>query len=262
MNLHFDDKLAIGYKSGSQISRVVTEGWMSSNMYCPICGASVLSHYTANKPVADFFCENCASDFELKSKESKTAHIGRTIADGAYRTMIERITSLRNPNLFVMTYSNWEVNNLMLIPNYFFTPAVIEKRPPLKDTARRAGWIGCNISIGDIPNSGRIFIVKNSVPEDKGKVLDLYQRSLTLKTDKMDSRGWLLDVLRCVDKIQTVSFTLNQVYAFVDELQAKHPENNFVKDKIRQQLQYLRDKGFIEFTARGEYRKIDKSTKY
>ncbi len=27
-----------------------------------------------------------------------------------------------------MTYSNWEVNNLLLIPNYFFTPAIIEKR--------------------------------------------------------------------------------------------------------------------------------------
>ena len=256
MDLHFDENLAIGYKSGSQISRVVTEGWMSSNMYCPVCGAKILSHYSANKPVADFFCDDCRSDFELKSRESKTAHIGRTIADGAYKTMIERITSLRNPNLFVMTYSNWAVNNLMLIPNHFFTPSIIEKRPPLKDTAKRAGWVGCNIGIGEIPDSGRIFIVKNSIQEDKSKVIELYQRSLYLKTERLDRRGWLLDVLKCIDRIPTNSFTLNQIYAFADELQAKHPGNNFVKDKIRQQLQLLRDKGFIEFTARGEYRKI------
>lgn len=255
MNLSFDNRLAIGYKSGSQISRVVTEGWMSANMYCPICGAPILSHYTANRPVADFYCDECRSDFELKSRESKTS-IGQTIADGAYRTMIERITSLRNPNLFVMTYSDWAVNNLMLIPNHFFTPAIIEKRLPLKETARRAGWVGCNIGIGDIPESGRIFIVKNSVPEDKKRVLDLYKRSLSLKTERMDSRGWLLDVLKCVDRIPTTSFTLHQVYAFVDELKEKHPDNNFVKDKIRQQLQYLRDRGFVEFTARGEYRKV------
>ena len=256
MNLRFDSNLAIGYKSGSQISRVVTEGWMSANMYCPICGAPILSHYTANMPVADFYCDECRSDFELKSRESKTSHIGQTIADGAYRTMIERITSLRNPNLFVMTYSDWAVNNLMLIPNHFFTPAIIEKRPPLKETAQRAGWVGCNIGIGDIPESGRIFIVKNSVAEDKDKVIDLYKRSLSLKTDRMDSRGWLLDVLKCVERIPDKSFTLNQVYAFADELQVKHPGNNFVKDKIRQQLQSLRDKGFIEFTSRGNYKKI------
>jgi len=37
-------------------------------------------------------------------------------------------------------------------------------------------------------------------------------------------------------------------------LQAKHPENHNVKAKIRQQLQYLRDKGVIEFLGRGHYR--------
>ena len=229
---------------------------MAANMYCPICGAPVLSHYAANKPVADFYCDDCCSDFELKSRESRTAYIGNTVADGAYRTMIERITSLRNPNLFVMTYADWTVNNLLLIPNHFFMPSIIKKRPPLKETARRAGWIGCNIGISEIPDSGRIFIIRNGVQEDKSKVLDLYQRSLTLKTDKLDNRGWLLDVLRCVDRIPSNEFNLEQVYAFVNELQEKHPENNFVKDKIRQQLQNLRDKGFIEFTARGQYRKI------
>jgi type II restriction enzyme len=72
----------------------------------------------------------------------------------------------------------------------------------------------------------------------------------------MDLRGWLLDVLRCVDSIPTDSFTLNQIYAYIDDLQKKHPDNSFIKDKIRQQLQLLRDKGFIEFTSRGNYKKI------
>lgn len=256
MNLFLDNRFAVGYRSGSQISRVVTEGWMAANMFCPICGAPVLSHYMANKPVADFYCDDCCSDFELKSRESKTGYIGNTVADGAYKTMIERITSFRNPNLFVMTYHDWMVNNLLLIPNHFFTPNIIKKRPPLKETARRAGWVGCNIGIGEIPDSGRIFIIKNGVQEDKSKVIDLYQRSLTLKTDKLDSRGWLLDVLRCIDRIPSNEFKLDHVYAFVNELQEKHPENRFVRDKIRQQLQYLRDKGFIEFTARGQYRKM------
>ena len=51
----------------------------------------------------------------------------------------------------------------------------------------------------------------------------------------------------CIEKIPAKDFTLNQMYSFENELKAKHPENNFIKDKIRQQLQYLRDKDFIEF---------------
>ena len=39
-------------------------------------------------------------------------------------------------------------------------------------------------------------------------------------------------------------------------MQLKHPENNFVQPKIRQQLQLLHDKGFVEFTKRGHYKKI------
>ena len=33
--------------------------------------------------------------------------------------------------------------------------------------------------------------------------------------------------------------------------------NNFIKDKIRQQLQLLRDKGIIEFVGRGNYKKVN-----
>lgn len=229
---------------------------MARNMFCPVCGASMLGQYEANKPVADFYCEECKSDFELKSKESKTAQISHKIADGAYGTMIERITSLRNPHLFVMTHNNWTVNNLLMIPNYFFVPEIIEKRTPLKETARRAGWVGCNIEIGNIPESGKIFIVRNSMQVDKAKVVDLYQRTLMLRTARIDSRGWLLDVLRCVERIPKLDFSLDEIYAFTEELQRKHPENNFVQDKIRQQLQYLRDKGFIKFISRGHYQKI------
>ena len=255
MNLNFNNNIAGGYKSKSQITRILTEDWVAHNMFCPICGAPILHHYEANKPVADFFCNECKSDFELKSKESKTSDVGNKIADGAYATMIDRITSLNNPHLFVMTYSNWSVNNFLIIPNYFFVPDIIEKRNPLKDTARRAGWVGCNIEIGKIPESGKIFIIKDRQEQEKSKVLDYFHRTLALETKKIESGGWLLDVLRCIDRIPSDDFTLDEVYAFSEELKAKHPDNNFVNDKIRQQLQYLRDKGFIKFTTRGHYKK-------
>ena len=251
----FNTNLAKDYRSNTQRIRVLTEDWVSCNMYCPICGRPVLHHYEANRPVADFFCDDCHSDFELKSKEGKELQSDHKIVDGAYETMIRRITSLQNPNFFFLTYQNFVVNNFVLIPNHFFIPGIIEKREPLSDHAKRAGWIGCNIDLHNIPESGKIFIIRNGQEIDHQQVIACYQKTEALKTDNLDSRGWIMDVLNCIDRIASKDFTLSQIYAFEQELKIKHPDNNFIKDKIRQQLQLLRDKGLLEFTSRGNYRK-------
>lgn len=256
MDLNFNINLAAHYKNNSQRARVLTEDWACRNLFCPICGKPILTQYENNKPVADFFCEDCKSDFELKSKESKRGYLGRKIMDGTYNTMISRIESMKNPNFFFLTYNHNSVNNLLLIPKYFIVPDIIEKRKALSNNARRAGWIGCNINIEKIPESGKIFIIKDNCEIDKQQVITKYKRIEFLKTHNLESRSWIMDVLNCIGKIPTENFSLNQVYAFADELQRKHPENKFVKDKIRQQLQYLRDKGFLEFTTRVNYKKI------
>ena len=65
--------------------------------------------------------------------------------------------------------------------------------------------------------------------------------------------GWKLDVLCCVETMDR-EFTFKEFCdAHRAELQRKHPENKFVDDKIRQQLQYLRDLNIIEFKERGVY---------
>lgn len=255
MDLHFNERIANGYKSNSQIARVLTEGWVESNLYCPVCGAPALTHYSANKPVADFYCNVCQADFELKSKESKTGNIGPKIADGAYHTMIERITSNNNPHLLVMTYHNLKVINLIIIPKYFFVPGIIEKRPPLKEGTRRAGWIGCNIELNSIPSFGKIPIIENSNPTDPATVMANYKHTLNLKTTSIDGRGWMMDIINIIAKIPSPIFKLSEVYQYIQELQLKHPENHFIEAKIRQQLQFLRNKGFISFISNGIYKK-------
>ena len=256
MNFNFDISLVENYKSKSQISRVLTEDWVERNLYCPICGKTYINRYENNHPTGDFYCTDCNSDFELKSKESASEKLSKTIVDGEYSTMISRITSLKNPNFFFMMYKNYSVQNFILIPNHFFTPEIIIKRNPLGSNARRAGWPGCNIDISSIPESGKIFLVKNKIQIEPEKVIASYKKTKTLKTNSLESRGWILDVLNCIEKIPNKDFTLNEVYKFEDELKLKHPLNNFIKDKIRQQLQYLRDKGFIEFISPGHYKKI------
>lgn len=257
MNLAFDNSISImeGYHSKTQIARVLTEDWVNQNMYCPRCGNTHIKHFENNRPVADFYCPSCNNEYELKSKDG---NLGHKINDGAYSTMIERITSNDNPDFFFMSYSKRElkVRDFILIPKHFFIPDIIERRKPLASTARRAGWIGCNILIYKIPKQGRIDIISNGEIIDINKVVYKVNRSNQLETKDMNSRGWLMDVLNCVNQISSKSFTLDEIYQFENLLHIKHPKNNNIKPKIRQQLQFLRDKGFIEFLGNGKYIKI------
>ena len=151
MNILFDDSIIANYHSGAQIARVLTENWVNQNMYCPRCGNLHIKHFENNRPVADFYCPVCQNEYELKSKNGA---MGSKINDGAYSTMIARITSNENPDFFFMSYSKQElkVKDLIFIPKHFFVPDIIEKRKPLAPTARRAGWVGCNILIDKFLN--------------------------------------------------------------------------------------------------------------
>ena len=254
MNLHFNTNLAKGYSSNSQIARRLTENWVLNHSYCPCCGEIPLYEWENNRPVADFLCKKCNEEFELKSKKEKLSNI---IADGAYVTMIERINSDSNPNFFFLTYTKqWTVNDFLIIPKQFFIPEIIIKRSPLNETAKRAGWIGCNIDISKIAEAGKVFLVKNAEIINTKTVRDAFNKTLFLRSKNKEAKGWILDTMNCIDLIKKETFSLNEIYKFEDKLKQKYPNNNFIKDKIRQQLQYLRDKGFIEFTARGNYRKI------
>jgi len=60
--------------------------------------------------------------------------------------------------------------------------------------------------------------------------------------------------MNCIDALNKKEFSLKDVYKFEQDLFVLHPENKNIKPKIRQQLQFLRDKGYLEFIAPGEYR--------
>ena len=84
----------------------------------------------------------------------------------------------------------------------------------------------------------------------------LWNQNAFLKDISAESRGWIVDVWRCIDRLQKKEFTLDEAYQFEDELKMRHPRNRFVRDKIRQVLQQLRDKDKLEFVARGKYRLV------
>lgn len=253
MNLRFNLALADSYKSRSQQIRVLSEDWLRRNTSCPCCGRTRLEQSPNNAPVNDFFCVRCGETFELKSKSGS---LGRKINDGAYETMLARISGNRNPNLFVLNYDHDTVRNLFIVPKFFFLPELIEKRPPLAPSSRRAGWVGCNILFDKIPKQGRIAMVIDGQARKQNDVVKSYEQSRSLQTNDLSRRGWLFDVLACVNAIETEEFSLSDIYVFAETLAKKHPENNNIQAKIRQQLQLLRDKKHLIFLGRGIYKKI------
>ena len=144
-----------------------------------------------------------------------------------------------------------------IVLSIFLLLGLLKKRKPLSEGAQRKNWIGCNILLNDVPNSGKIFYIKNKQVQPKDEVIKNWRKTLFLReAEKSELKGWILDVMRCIDKLQKTVFTLSEMYFFEEELQLRHPNNKHIKDKIRQQLQFLRDKGYLEFQGYGKYKLI------
>lgn len=243
--------MADGYHSNSQKMRIITEQWVDENIFCPNCG-KLITNYENNRPVADFYCSHCNEDYELKSKYGKS--LGKTIADGVYHKMIERITSSTSPNFFFLNYdkSNYEVINFLAVPSYFFVPNMIIARS--KGIPNRPNYIMCNIDISSIPHSGKIFYVKNKQIQSKDKVMEEWSKMDFLQSStNIEAKGWLFDIMTCIDKTKKQNFLLADIYNFERYLKDRHPNNNNIQAKIRQQLQILRDKEYLRFEGKGMY---------
>jgi len=69
-------------------------------------------------------------------------------------------------------------------------------------------------------------------------------------------KGWKLSMFKIISKLNQ-EFKLEEVYKFEEELRRDYPKNKNIRAKIRQQLQFLRDLGLIEFLSNnGEYKRL------
>ena len=242
-----------GYKSKSQRARIATEAWGLANLFCPNCESASLQDLPANTQSIDYRCGGCESPFQLKAQ---ARFLSGRIVDAAYSAMVRAIQEDRTPNLFALEYDarEWTVKNLILIPHFAFPLSAIEKRKPLGPSARRAGWVGCNILLGAIPTDARIPIVTDGRANSAKDVRTRFETIRPLEKLKTTQRGWTLEVLNTVRSLGKAEFSLSEIYSREGELVRLHPENHHVRPKIRQQLQILRDLGLLEFLGGGEYR--------
>jgi type II restriction enzyme len=160
-----------------------------------------------------------------------------------------------------MEYSpDWGVQALTAVHHSLITQECIEERRALSPTARRAGWIGCNIILPKIALEGRIPVVTEGnalTPEVPRKA---FQRLQFLSKMPSERRGWAASLLNLLRQLPSDTFSLSDVYSFEAHLAKLYPANNNVRPKIRQQLQVLRDAGIIQFGVRGQYRFTQRTT--
>jgi len=240
------------YHSNSQIARVLTERWFEEEMYCPNCLHTEFLRYPNNTKVKDFRCNNCCNEYQLKA-QSRPFY--SKVDDGAFEPMIHSIQLGTTPSFSFMSYSikDWIVDHLFVVPKFFFSKSIIEKRKISYPSGRPTGWTGCNIVLSKLPELGKIKVIDNGTVLSKSTVHKTWKDLSFMEKKNPEGKAWTADVLCCIQKLTKKEFTLDEMYEFEDYLAELHPRNYHVKPKIRQQLQILRDSGILKFKERGIY---------
>jgi type II restriction enzyme len=123
--------------------------------------------------------------------------------------------------------------------------------------------------------SQRLLTSSPTVIIPPSEVREQFKRVKPLKDISIAERGWTLDVLNIVRRVSdsrrrgdeslikasgqslltsAPTFTNEDIYAFARELEQLHPDNRHVRDKIRQQLQVLRDAKLLIHVSSGLWR--------
>lgn len=255
MDLRIPFDLAAGYTSASQRARIATEAWGARNLFCCSCTADRLARQTANAHVVDFQCPECAERYQLKSQQRP---IGACIMGANYGKMMDAVLANRIPNFHLLHYRLPEeiVHDLILIPRFAISPSAVRKRRPLAATARRANWVGYVFDLTVVPDAAKIALVRAGTATPVREVRRQFAKIERVESLRPEQRGWTLDVLRCVEELPAPEFTTDDAYQFVGRLSALHPENRHVREKIRQQLQVLRDRGLLRSLGRGRWLRV------
>lgn len=255
MDLRLPMHFAEGYKSPSQIVRRITEPWGAANLYCCACTSERLTPQAVNTQVSDFLCPECVVRYQLKSHKGK---LGRYVLGSDYRTLMNEVLGNRSPSFFLLGYElpTRLVRNLLVIPRFAISPRVIGERKPLAETARRKRWTGYLLNVALVPDSAKIPLIIDGSEVPRAEVRERFARIARIQTLRPEQRGWTLDVLRCVESLPRATFTLEEIYAFEPDLKSLYPENRHVRDKIRQQLQVLRDRGLLTNPRRGVWQRV------
>lgn len=175
-----------------------------------------------------------------------------------YDKMMEAVRANRTPHFHLLHYVLPEamVRNLVVIPRFAISSSAIRPRNPLSKVARRAAWVGYLFDLRLVPSTAKIALIHEGEIIDPVSVRAQFGKIARIASLSVEQRGWSLDVLRCLESLHCAEFTTSEAYQFVPELSALHPANRHIREKIRQQLQVLRDRGLLRQVDRGRWTRV------
>ncbi len=265
---HYFEKAAQFYSSPSQIVRSVSESWARDNLYCPRCGIP-LQQYPNNTQVRDFYCNHTNEEFVIIPSQSqdnfqlKTMksfpfnYFPKKIVGSAYDVAFEQLNSGNFPSLILLHYErkSEEMKDGLLIHRLAIPLSSLQPRSPLSESAERKGWKGYEMLLTNIPQIGRIPLISQSHIVPKETVMEKWLSVETILRGDLNERSWISDILSILDRLPQ-NFSTDEIYSYQPYLERLHPNNRHIEEKIRQQLQILRDRGYVKFVSRGKYQKL------
>jgi len=129
------------WKSNSRILGRAAEIYCCSHLKCPNCSSCDWLECVTNEKSKDQICRHCNKQFQIKCKKMNRQEYRRLVDTRIFKTVgAEYQTTLKSLEdkidyialLYTETYDVHEILH-------------IKERPPLAQTARRAGWQGCNL---------------------------------------------------------------------------------------------------------------------
>jgi type II restriction enzyme len=187
----------------------------------------------------------------LKSQQKS---FGARIAGASYQAAANAITENQSPSIVLLQYDkkSWFVTNVLMIHSKCLTEDSIIKRKGLSSRAERKGWIGYDLLLGNTLRTGRVPVVVHGKVIERDFVIRSWKAAEKLAQSIGSLTGWNRDVMWYIDQLGT-SFSLEDVCAMESKWARRYPNNQNIRAKIRQQLQFLRNKGLVVFNGGGKY---------
>ena len=103
-------------------------------------------------------------------------------------------------------------------------------------------------------NDAAIEIIRDGVARPRESVREQFRRLNRLREVPIERRGWTTLTLSVLRELQRPEFSLAEIYNREQFFSLVYPNNRNIRAKVRQQLQVLRDLGYLEFCGAGTYR--------
>jgi Dam-replacing family len=126
----------------------------ATRLACPKCKrVSTLRLLPPNFRCADIICDFCGYLAQVKSTEQVDVDaVPRTLMGAAWGPQSERMTAgIYFPLFIVVVSPDRKRHAIYYLPADLQQPTMFQQRNPLRETARRAGWVGYTIRL-DLPD--------------------------------------------------------------------------------------------------------------